>query len=114
MDLIRKDDSISDSQEFYIMKNGTTKTKNEILSMLEFNLTSFLLGIWHFAIQINNIEGESTVNRLCPSANGGKREYKGTLGKEDNSIMNIRYEQLEASDKSINTEQEVEIIEDIL
>lgn len=112
-DLVKKDNSIDEKQEFYIMKDGTTKTKKEILYITEFNLAAFLLGIWHFAISITNTQGKDTADSLCPSAKGGKREYTGSLGKNDTRVITFIDNQLESNDQIVIEETTVEVIDDI-
>ncbi len=48
--LILNDASISDSQEFYICSDGSTKTKADLGNMETIEFEAFLLGIWHFLI----------------------------------------------------------------
>ena len=111
--MIKRDNSIAEEQEFYIMEDGTTKTKSEILSLTEFNLTSFLLGIWHYAISVNNTQGKYIADILCPSTKGGKRGYQGNLGNDDKRIISVIYNPLSDVSKNIAEEPKVEVIDDV-
>ena len=48
--LIFNDTSISESQEFYICSDGSTKTKSELRNIDNVEFEAFLLGVWHYLI----------------------------------------------------------------
>jgi hypothetical protein len=48
--LLLNDDSICDSQKFYICSDGTPKSKLELKSIGSVSLAAFLLGVWHYLI----------------------------------------------------------------
>jgi len=48
--LILSDNSISDSQEFYICSDGSTKTKSDLRNISVIEFEAFLLGVWHYLI----------------------------------------------------------------
>ena len=83
VDLIDRDDSISDEMLFFINEDGSTSTKRELLVARNICLDSFLLGIWHFAIlrPEGNAIGRESFDILCPPRGGGKRSYEGHLGE---------------------------------
>lgn len=92
LDLIEKDDSINNSQVFYIMPDGKPVTKQRIdqIDGEDVCLESFLLGVWHYAImrREGNTIGKTTMNEWCPSKGGAPREYEGHMG--ENLSRNIR------------------------
>lgn len=92
LDLIERDDSINNSQVFYIMPDGKPVTKQRIdqIDGEDVCLESFLLGVWHYAImrREGNTIGKTTMNEWCPSKGGAPREYEGHMG--ENLSRNIR------------------------
>ena len=92
LDLIERDDSINNSQVFYIMPDGKPVTKQRIdqIDGEDVCLESFLLGVWHYAIMLRegNTIGKATMNEWCPSKGGAPREYEGHMG--ENLSRNIR------------------------
>lgn len=92
LDLIERDDSINNSQVFYIMPDGKPVTKQRIdqIDGEDVFLESFLLGVWHYAImrREGNTIGKATMNEWCPSKGGAPREYEGHMG--ENLSRNIR------------------------
>lgn len=92
LDLIERDNSINDSQVFYIMPDGKPVTKQRIdqIDGEDVCLESFLLGVWHYAImrREGNTIGKATMNEWCPSKGGAPREYEGHMG--ENLSRNIR------------------------
>ncbi|MGI6120694.1 MAG: hypothetical protein ACOYH0_00110 [Saccharofermentanales bacterium] len=83
VDLINRDNSISNETLFYINKDGSVSTKREIPKIDEVYLEPFLLGVWHFAVlrSEGNIIGKETFEFLCPPKGGGRRVYEGGLGE---------------------------------
>ncbi|MFT9076215.1 hypothetical protein [Ethanoligenens sp.] len=79
--LIGVDDSIKNSQPFYVLENGDAITKADLLQATNICLQPFLLGVWYFAVTRSekNTFGKETIDLWCPSTGGGKREYKGNL-----------------------------------
>ena len=92
LDLIERDDSINNSQVFYIMPEGKPVSKQRIdqIDGEDVCLESFLLGVWHYAImrREGNTIGKATMNEWCPSKGGAPREYEGHMG--ENLSRNIR------------------------
>ena len=92
LDQIERDDSINNSQVFYIMPDGKPVTKQRIdqIDGEDVCLESFLLGVWHYAImrREGNTIGKATMNEWCPSKGGAPREYEGHMG--ENLSRNIR------------------------
>ena len=48
--LIISDESIDESQKFYICSDGSTKTKSELRNIDNIEFDAFLLGVWHYLI----------------------------------------------------------------
>lgn len=112
LDLIERDDSINNSQVFYIMPDGKPVTKQRIdqIDGEDVCLESFLLGVWHYAImrREGNTIGKATMNEWCPSKGGAPREYEGHMG--ENLSRNIRLTYL--GDVEVpNQDEEIEHIE---
>ena len=79
--LLEADGSIDTAQPFYIQEDGFSVTKAQILKMQDICLHSFLLGIWHYALNRpeGNKVGADMIKLWSPSTNGGHRDYKGDL-----------------------------------
>ena len=56
--LIFSDASISESQEFYICSNGSTKTKADLRSIDTIEFEAFLLGVWHYLIISQKLQAD--------------------------------------------------------
>lgn len=93
LDLIDKDEAIGIEEDFFVLEDGGKIKKAAFgdLSMVCF--PAFLLGVWHYAVMHwdKNGEGKNTYDMLCPSAGGGKRNYKGTLGDAWPSDITLTY-----------------------
>jgi len=82
LELIDVDETIDDTQPFYIKENGSTMTKAALRGISDICLQSFLLGIWHFVLvnRKDNTVGKKTYDLWCPSKKGAERKYTGMLG----------------------------------
>ncbi len=82
LELIDADETIDDTQPFYINENGSTMTKAALRGVLDICLQSFLLGILHFVLvnRKDNTVGKATYDLWCPPNKGAERKYTGTLG----------------------------------
>ena len=82
IDLIKRDQSIFDDDEFCIGANGEKTKKAALGDLTEVCLPAFLLGVWHYAVvyRKNNTVGQETYDEWCPSQGGGKRVYRGNMG----------------------------------
>lgn len=107
VDLVDKDTDICEEQEFYINSNGTTQTKKQIKELKKVEIQPFLLGIFHYAMNVENTVGKETFNAWCPAANRSKRIYKGTMGID---WPDIEVEVISIPEKV----REAEIVDDIL
>lgn len=106
IDLISSDTTISPDQIMFINEDGSPSKKSEIINMKTICLQPFLLGVFHYAVvvQRDNNVGAGTFNLWCPSTGGGKRLYKGNMGK---GIQDVK---LVYASKSVYVE--AEIVED--
>ena len=82
LELIDTDQSILDTQGFYINENGAQTTKDALRNVTSICLPPFLLGIWHFVLMSrdDNTVGKATYDNWCPSNNHSIREYTGNMG----------------------------------
>lgn len=92
IDLIEKDQSIPETDAFYVCQNGTAMTKAVLCSSADICFQPFLLGVWHFVLvnrQEKNMLGKATYDKWCP-ANGNKaRRYGGTMGDGVTWVTNV-------------------------
>lgn len=109
VDLTSQDDSIATNQKFYINADGSSATKKEIIQADHFCFEPFLLGIYHYAVvvQDDNEIGKATFNEWCPSSGGGKRTYKGNMGVDWPHSIALTYAERV-------TEVEAEIVDEIV
>jgi len=61
---IINDESIDDSQEFYINSNGKAVPKSKLKSISEIEFEAFILGVWHYLIASQCLQGD--INSLKP------------------------------------------------
>lgn len=83
VDLIQKDESIKNGDEFYIELNGEKKKKAALCDLKEICLPAFLLGVWHYVVinRKDNSVGKKTYDEWCPSTGGGQRKYTAHMGE---------------------------------
>lgn len=91
VEMIEIDKSIADNQTFYVLADGQTLTKSQIIERDFFCLEAFLLGVWYYSVIQDNTIGYDTYNKLCPPSNNpeeknNKREYIGSLGRNSQPI----------------------------
>jgi hypothetical protein len=105
LDLIDTDQSIDDSQVFYIDEDGRGIKKAAFHTMSEFCLQSFLLGVWHFIIKNRpeNKDGKATYDVICPSRDRAERKYTGKLGEDIKRSIKVRLLDMEVDDKEGET-----------
>ncbi len=116
VDLINRDNSISNETPFYINKDGSVSTKREISKIDKVYLEPFLLGVWHFSVlrSEGNTIGKETFEFLCPPKGGGRRVYEGSLGENlDQSfdLINLGVP-VDVSEDSKKLDPELEFIDD--
>ena len=84
MEVIQKDDSIRDSQKFYVMENGEALTKGQLLKNKSFELEPFLVGILLFVLTQRcgeNKKGVATLNILGRKENRKPRVFSSDIGQ---------------------------------
>jgi hypothetical protein len=84
LEVIQKDDSISDSQKFYTMANGKAITKEQLLKNKSFELEPFLVGILFFILSERrgeNKKGVATLNILGKKENRKPRVFSSDIGQ---------------------------------
>lgn len=107
VDLIQKDQSISEQDEFYIGENGEKTKKAALGDLSEVCLPSFLLGVWHYAVvsRKDNTVGQATYDAWCPSQGGGRRKYVANMGEGVLAGLIVKVPELK--------EEEPPVIEDV-
>ncbi len=92
IEVVSRDQSIEDTQNFYINEDGSKLTKATLNNVAEVFLPSFLLGIWHFILinRKDNQVGIVTYDIWCPPGNRAKRIYKGNMGSGINRKIRIK------------------------
>lgn len=106
VEVIDADQEIGDAQVFYVLEDGSTMTKSEILAATELCLQSFLLGLWHYIV-VNvpdNRVGADTYNCWCPSRGGAERIYVAKLGETSGRNICLTY----STETDIETEGKTE------
>lgn len=105
--LIKMDTSIASDTLFYVLRNGQPVTKAALLEMTEYDLQPFLLGVWHYAVtrKEGNLVGAETIDFICPSTGGGRRDYNRSL-----DVFFIRSISVEAGTDTVS--EDPEAIED--
>jgi hypothetical protein len=94
LDLIEYDQSVEDSDEFFICKDGYPMQKSKLCKLsrsgLDICLPAFLLGIWHFIIvkRKDNTIGKSTIDRWYEKS-GGNKNYIGPAKSDIERIINF-------------------------
>lgn len=83
IDLISQDQSIDDSEEFFICEDGRAIKKAAIGSLQSVCLPAFLLGTWHYisVYRMDNTVGQETYDQWCPSHGNAPRPYKAHMGE---------------------------------
>lgn len=85
--LINDDESILESDVFYV--NSSSVTKKDLGALDTFVIEPFLLGVWHYIImhraECNEI-GADTYNNWYPN----KKDYRGTIGNDINRSLTIK------------------------
>ena len=98
LDMILRDDSISESTEFYMSEDGTSVKKMDLRNQNEYCFSAFLMGVWHyvFVSMKDNTVGKDTVeNLLAPhkegeGANHAPREFSSEIGKKRAKMIVLR------------------------
>ncbi len=118
LDLL-KEDEMPLNQELFCIPDGSSVTKEELLTQDNYCLDAFLLGVLHYILEYRsgrNCEGEETLNTIS-TQRGNSRKYESDLGKDIKRIINVyRYtpktatlQEGTASSSNIQEEQPDEI-----
>jgi len=91
LDLIESDQSIDDTDVFFVCDNGSTVTKAALRTTTDICFPAFLLGVWHFVVfsRRSNMVGAATFNEWCPPNNQRARVYSGNMGECITRTINI-------------------------
>ena len=84
LNLIEKDDTIQEDDEFYVCPDGSAATKADIRKMRTVCFESFLIGVRHYALtKRNHAAGKETFNKWCPEGKvtGQERVFKKDIFK---------------------------------
>lgn len=95
LEVIRQDESIANNQEFYILSNGKTATKEQLISIKTIYLPSFILGILYYVMMNikDNREGLETYNKWCPQLGSrDDRKYIANIGENSNRQVELMSE----------------------
>ncbi len=117
-DLIQQDETIGNSEVFYIGPDGQKMEKTALGGLTEVCFPSFLLGIWHYVVvnRKDNTVGQETYNTWCPPAGGGPRVYSAHMG--DGILGGLSVYSMNTKDDSVIEEVhdepvDAEIVDDI-
>ena len=82
VDLIQQDETIGNSEMFFIGQDGQQMKKAAFGGLTDVCFPSFLHGIWHYTVvnRKDNTVGQQTYNTWCPPTGGGSRVYSAHMG----------------------------------
>lgn len=110
LNLIKNDQSINQDDVFYSLPNGIGITKKELLSTLDINLYSLILGVWHFILtsRKDNKIGASTIKswHKVPLEKGKAHIFTSPIGSTYHLDIKIStlIEQNECAESEISDE----------
>ena len=100
LELIELDDSINNDL-FFIEDGNQPVEKNFLGSIEEVNLSTFLLGIWHFIIlnRQDNTIGKNTIKAWFQQPNGknSKKIFRSNIGRNKNINVDLTFENIDLS-----------------
>ena len=93
VEVLHGDNDIGFGQLLYVQEDGEPLSKEDICSMKEICLQSFLLGIWHYVLTKveSNTVGKATYDEWCPSQGGAHRKYEKTIGEDSKLDIKLKY-----------------------
>lgn len=111
VDTIDKDDSIRLDHKFYVLQDGISISKADIVKSRSFCFQSFLLGVLHFSVMRSDPAtiGKETFEFWCPPKNRAPRVYEGTMGENRKQDVKLTY--VESIIEKFAEPQAVEIVE---
>lgn len=84
LNLIKDDQSINQDAVFYALDNGKRVAKKDLLSTLNINLYSLVLGVWHFILtnRKDNTIGAPTIDcwHEAPTEKGDVHTFTSSIG----------------------------------
>ena len=92
IELIQKDESILKEDAFYITPDGVPTLKTNIVSLHDFLLPAFLLGVWHFILmnRRDNTVGQSTfISWHTFGAKGSVPKFVSSIGNNPELMINV-------------------------
>lgn len=118
LELIEKDDSIGKNAKFYVLPNGSSITKLDMLLRDAFNLSSFILGVFHYVIvnKINNRLGLQTYETWYTSPGSNKKhDFTSNIGDNYKTISLVTdAENIEATNEEVAEETEQPSLDGII
>lgn len=118
LELIEKDDTISKNDKFYILPNGKAISKVAMLLSDTFDLSSFILGVFHYVIvnKIDNTLGLKTYESWYSSpGNNKKHDFTSSIGDNYKAIsLVIDAENIEATNEEVAEETEQPSLDGII
>lgn len=111
IELIERDEAIAIDSEFIIAQGQSIK-KSDFSNKKSFNLSAFLLGVWHFIVTNipNNKVGKITYDSWCPTAGHAKRDYVGNFGHGKYSQIEVLLDNSKQDSSTENYECEIEVV----
>lgn len=128
LDVIEQDNSIPMDQEFYILPEGKSVTKERLISIQKVYLPSFILGVLYYVMMNikDNKEGTETYEKWCPKPDSGTiRKYTANIGENSSrqvvlintsdeydyyELLDLAGEQITLYVKPIPTDDDYDII----
>lgn len=103
MELIEADESITNTDPFYVNQDGSRSNKAAMKAMTDVCLPAFLLGVWHFIVlnRKDNSIGRGTFESWHekPSVKGAKWVYNGHIGTGITRAINITLPSITITDE---------------
>lgn len=99
--MIKDDKTVKATDEFFILPNGGSMLKQDIIENNQFYIEPFLLGVWHYIIMKRaekNKLGSDTYESWYPRRN----DYRGTVGSDITMPIKAKSANVE---KPIETEE---------
>ena len=84
LNLIKDDDTIKPQDTFYVLPDGTSVSKADLLTITDVNLYALLLGVWHYILlnRKDNTIGKPTLEdwQRHPAEKGDKHIFVSKIG----------------------------------
>ena len=107
LDVIENDESIPETDMFYVQSDGTSVSKRDMSTMLSFEYQAFLVGVLHYILTKRagkNSLGVSTLDAITVKIQGQERKYVGHL--EEESTVKV-YEKEQVLDAEVISEKAI-------